>query len=806
MVNCNPKYKNLNRIQSFSEQRYATVQLMQQICMNDEYLKQEVDELSYLTPPAIRKRFTPIPVDESVSYGYLETTENKIIFDTSTQKTVIIDFSDESLIDTDMSTAVISSFVDNDIIIHQAEIPHQAGVLDKSVKNFNQGELINSYWYVGYDKNQTYQIRPNWLKNWKLVEIPSVSRAQTFKVPQGKGGKLEAISLQIRNNGTVWGSWGSPLIVQIWKTKQVRVQKTSWNKKTRKAVPTGEYEYIAWPDGNPYVPLAETKYDPSKTDPGFISLVFDNPCTLEENTSYAIVIFSPLSEWSHCPRIGGWGRNCDTHKYENGDAFFSNKNGRNWERYGRNDDKVDYKSGKNTPRDFAFQLNIRQDPTERSAGDHYLYLKPIRTNPVKKVVFACDDSGDAASFAGKLLYQVSTNGRDWHDVVNHEYNFTPNSQGEYPSTLFVRVKMWTTNTGVTPVIQNMNIYLTTALPKRMYVRTHTYYPKLSPMLGATHWGRIFAPVTLDPTTDCRIEIIQDKTVTEHFNIITAEELPDYEYIDGLDLDKITDEDLTVRYNYLCDTPSAIELLRENNVFVKPWVDGDEVEHGMSFWTLNDEEEKVYSPFHLRTSPAYPMLECQNQPLGDEGVANFGEGYDFTVDYDNDNIVLAEDIIEDIPVGSITFTYNPVFIQDLTQEEIGRVHNVTTDKDIDNPLVIDYFKQDFIVDENIIETRQVPLRVSPVDPLRSVILNKDTDSELELIEDVDFTVDYTKGIVSFMILSDEDNSTILNLNDSLEIVYTPNLEDVGISIGYTCTRGENTDKQVKILPNWIEYKV
>ena len=121
-------------------------------------------------------------------------------------------------------------------------------------------------------------------------------------------------------------------------------------------------------------------------------------------------------------------------------------------------------------------------------------------------------------------------------------------------------------------------------------------------------------------------------------------------------------------------------------------------------------------------------------------------------------------------------------------------------------MIDYFKQEFIVDENIIETRQVPLRVSPVDPLRSVILNKDTDSETELIEDDNFTVDYTRGIITFMILSDEDNSTILNLNDALEIVYTPNLEDVGISIGYTCTRGENTDKQVKILPNWIEYKV
>ena len=70
MSNCNPNYKNLNRIQSFSEQRYATVQLFEQICQNDEYLKQKVEELDYLTPPAVRKRFNPIPVDKNVSYSF----------------------------------------------------------------------------------------------------------------------------------------------------------------------------------------------------------------------------------------------------------------------------------------------------------------------------------------------------------------------------------------------------------------------------------------------------------------------------------------------------------------------------------------------------------------------------------------------------------------------------------------------------------------------------------------------------------------------------------------------------------------
>ena len=802
MSNCNPKYKNLNRIQSFSEQRYATVQLFEQICQNDEYLKQKVEELDYLTPPAVRKRFNPIPVDKDVSYSFLETTENNVTFDTSSQTTVSIDFSDMSVVDSDMSSAVIESYEDNGTIVHQAVVPHDEGQVDKTVKNWATGQ-INSFWYVGYDKNETYQVRSKWLQDWREADIPAVCRAQTFTVPSGKGGKLEAISLQIENNGTTSYSWGSPLIVQIWPTENKTFQKMTWNKKTRTNVPATGTETVPVPAGDIYNPLAEATYDPKRTQPGFTSIVFDHPATLEAGESYAIVMFSPLSNWNHCPRIGGWGRNCENSKYMGGDAFFSNNNGRTWERYGRNDLKVSYKFGQNIPSDFAFLANIRLDPSTRSTDTHYLYLKPILTNPFKKVVFSCNDSGDSASFAGKLEYQVSTDGRNWSALVNHEKTFSA-VDGEYPRTLFVRVKMWTTNSGVTPVVQDMSIYFTNVLPKKMYVRTHFFTPKLSPMLGATHWGRIFAPVNLDPSTDCKVEVIQEKEVTEHFIIISGQELSEYTWIEGLDEEKITDDDLEVRYNYLINNPTAIELLRENNVYVKPWTDDEEVEHGLSFYSIDEDDNRVDIPFYLKNSPAYPMLECQIQPTGDEGVCNYGEWYDYLVDYDNDTITLAEDLINDIPVGSITFTYNPIFIQDLSQEEVGRTREGNTYAS--NPLVIDYFKQEFIISDEMLESRQVPLRVSPVDPLRSVILNKGTDDEIELIEDKDFVVDYTKALIIFNIVSDEDYSTILDLNDNLEVIYTPNLEDTGIALGYTCTRGSNTDKQVRILPNWVEYKV
>ena len=187
MADCKPKYRNLQRIQSFSEQRYATVELFEQICQNDEYLKQKLEEVDYLTPPAVRKRFSPLPIDEKLSYGYTETSKDKyVIFDTVADKTFTVDFSDDSLIDYDKSSAVIEHFVDNGNIIHQAVLPMAEGEVDKSVRNWTNTNQINTHWYVGYDKNATYQIRPNWIKDPKLLEIPSVCRAQTFTVPEGR--------------------------------------------------------------------------------------------------------------------------------------------------------------------------------------------------------------------------------------------------------------------------------------------------------------------------------------------------------------------------------------------------------------------------------------------------------------------------------------------------------------------------------------------------------------------------------------------------------------------------------------------
>lgn len=194
MKECPPVYKNLG-LMSFDEQREVTVQMLRQICKNDEWLKQNLEKIEYLTPAAIRKRFTPIPVDKSNSYGYKITSDNNVIFDTATDKEVQVNFEDDSLIDLSKTTCLIEAIEQEGKIIHQAKVPQLVNsTIDKSTRNYSpwavkdsSGNIIggdmtaNEHWYIGFDRNRHYETRPNWLENQLNNEIPSIGRAQTFK-------------------------------------------------------------------------------------------------------------------------------------------------------------------------------------------------------------------------------------------------------------------------------------------------------------------------------------------------------------------------------------------------------------------------------------------------------------------------------------------------------------------------------------------------------------------------------------------------------------------------------------------------
>ena len=729
MKECPPVYKNLG-LMSFDEQREVTVEMLRQICKNDEWLKQNLEKIEYLTPPAIRKRFTPVPVDTNKSYGYKITTDNNVVFDTGTNKEVFMDFDDTTLIDTNKTTAVIEGLLDNDKIIHQVKIPQQTtSTIDKSTRNYSPwavkdstGKIIggdmtaNEHWYIGFDKNRHYETRPNWLENQLNNEIPSIGRAQTFKAK--KTGLLESIVLNIKASaGEDKYNTASPLIVQIRKTIN----------KDGVLYP----EELACDYDGKYTVLAQQEVRFQNSSPDIASILFDHPCTVKAGETYAIVLLSPLSHYSHCYWLGGWNKHCHADVYTDGNAFYTFNNGMTWIRYGKDDD-VEYHQGKYAPQDFAFQAHIREFKTGYPVNkDYWLYLKPIFANRIKSVLLSASDTGDATQPDLTCEYQVSNNGRTWKTIgINHQFDF---DESDLRNVLFVSARLQTKKTGETPLIENLTLYLTCDIPDEMYVRTHYYYL-----------------------------------------IIEPSQVQEFTSIEGVPEEKFKDADNEKAYNYLKENPSIITILEEHQVYVKGYTD--------KTGTL---QPPLFTEINFISSPSYPMLNCSLQPLSGSTLV-FSEFIDYHVDYDTDKLLFYNELLNSLPAGTLSVSYNPLFIRNLSNDEM--------------PLILDYFKETIQVSENEIETRRISLRTAPVDPIRKVMLN----DNLELIEDVDYTVDYDKQELCFDIINNDDKSTLLNLNDIVTVVYTPNLDDSGISLGYYAKR-ENIRKQCYIKPNYIEYK-
>lgn len=813
MSKCKPNYKNLQEIKSFSEQREVTVQLVEQACMNDEWLRHEVKSLDYRVSPSYRKRFSPILLDSLQSWGCVTTTDGEVIFNNSTSDEIHIDFDEHmNLVDEMQSTCDFETHTEG--TDDDKTVTHRAILTTKELteeftgeKCLNENKHVNSFWYVGYDKTKPYEVRPDWLKQWRDLEIPSVARAQTFKC--NKTGFVSSVSIKLENTGVTNSNWGSPLYVQIQDTVKKVVDKTKWDAKKKKSVPVYKNgqkvtETVYYPKGNPHNPLALGTYNPSHTTPGFISILFDKPVKLLKDHHYAICFYSPLSHPDHCPRIGGWGRNCFADKYEYGDAFLSERNGRNWIRYGKNDLDVKYQMGKYTPLDFCFQLNMfNKDEEYNGSGEEeaeYLYLKPIFSNPITSVKLSAQDTGDVSGGNVHIQYQVSQNGKIWTDIdktTTKEFvNPTP--------MLFVRAKMWrdTSSPTVTPVIEKITLNLTMNLPNEFYARTEFYHPNTTPMLGASHWGRIYAPFECDKDTDCTVEIIQDKLSKDNFNIITAEELP--ELTSELDVDHtlISSDNLNERYQYLIDNPDVVDLLNTHNIYVKPYTDDQGVVHPFGWWTVNESGERE-GGFKLTQCPAYPMLECTFEPTSGD-TFYLGEWHDYIVDYTNDTVLFDEGLINEFPIGAMTFTYNPVFIQDLILSEVGDWIDSETGL-LEQGLILDYFKETITVTSEHVLNKIVPLRVSPIDPIKELIVIPDEGDETELFEDVDFSINYVDKEIIFPIVNMDNASPIIKEGDVIQIVYTPNIPEKGLAIGYRGKR-TNLNNQVRIKANYIEYKV
>lgn len=767
ITDCPPIYKN-PQLESFGEQKYVHSELLEQFGCNDEYLLQLCRKIEYLTPPAVRKHFIlQDSLDINKSYGAIVNGE-QIQFNNNTDQRIYVDFNDLSLIDTVKTTCLIDQRVQTDgnnkTVIKQATVPlTETTEYDKTTRNYSpwtirdeNGNIIsddmtcNEHWYIGFDRNRHYETRPNWLANMLNGEIPGISRAQTFKA--NSSGLLESVVLNLKG-GT---NTGMPLVVEIRRTE------------TKDGVLTPV------DSDKPHLAYQEVRFD--NTDPEVYSVTFDHPPMLTKNETYAIVLLSPLSHSTNCYWVGGWNKHCHADVYEDGNAFYSWNCGYNWIRYGKDTEEsenVAYHWGKYAPQDFAFQCHIKKvSSTYIKNKDYWLYLTPILTSPVTRVEINADDT--IADNNTTIEYQVSNNGTTWTTVgTSHVVDFnTPRE------TLFVRARLRTTGNN-TPKINNITVILSLQAAKSMYARTRPYSPKLSGILSADVWGRIYAPFSMDPTVTCTAEIISEKIVSETFMIIEPDDLTDYLWIPELDKDAITkSRDLE---KYLEDNPSVISILRNHQIYVIGFI----------------------TDLAFVNSPAYPIVDANLTPAAanTKNIA-YGEWYDYTIDYGDDTLTFRNNILSGLVKGALTVRYNPLFLDGITPAEIGEsiTSKTTTDGDVnDEGLILDYFKETFTVNDDHVETRRIPLRTAPLDPIRHLYYNGE-----ELREDRDYTIDFKTKEIVFPIINDNNESSRLNVNDRIEVIYTPNIDDDTLSIGWYAER-TNVLKQVRIDPFYIEYK-
>lgn len=754
---CPEEYKNLG-LKSFGEQRYVTADMLRQFCKNDAYLKKMVENLEYLTPPAVRKVFSNIPVDAVKSYGYAETKKNTIVFDNTHDVTLDFDFNDLSTIDGSKTTAVRSSLVSGGEVVQKFEVPKELETtIDSSTRDYSpwtirddQEKIVsddmtcNEFWYIGFDRNRHYETRPNWLANMLNGEIPGISRAQTFKAK--KTGLLQSVRLNLKGSTNT----GMPLIVQIRKTITV--------------------DGIKVPVDSDDKHLAYQEVRFTNTDPGVYSVVFDQPCTVTAGETYAIVLLSPLSHPTNCYWVGGWNKHCHADQYGDGDAFYSFNSGYTWIRYGKDDsetgEEVEYHQGKYAPQDFAFICDIAEQKSNYKTDTYYLYLKPILTNPVKSVTLSAISGGTSATDGRTLQFQVSNDGRTWKNITSTIQFTTPTR------TLFVRA-IFKSDGNKTPYVEEISLHLDMEVSDEMYVRTVPYAPPLTGILSASVWGRIYAPFRLEPNTECSVEIIREKEVTEHFVIIDPVELVNYKYFDEIALiyNDIVGKTDTQMIDYLSDKPSLVASMKKHNIYIRGFI----------------------GKFQFTNKPAYPISRAVIQPKG-ASTAIYGEWYDYLVDYDENTLTFHSDIT--LPKGSLDVTYNPVFIEGLSNEEVG----LRADKT--EGLILDYFEESIIVDEDMVVNREIELRAEPVDPIRRVVVVKDDGTEYNLVENIDYTLN--EKTILLEIINFDGESPIIGVNDIVKVVYTPNLDDNSISIGYYAKRSNN-DNTVEIQPNYIEYK-
>lgn len=782
-------------IKEWGYKQLVTLDLLKNYVNNEDYLLGETEELWDSTPPVTRKLFKPLAMDENRSFGVVLTSNNEYVFYDKDNTTVLINFTDApgttsyrtKMIDTVKTTAVYDN---NTITIPKKQV----NTLDKNTRDYSpftaydssgnplsNDMTCNEFWYIGYDKSRAYETRPNWVMNEEHGGIPSICRAQTFKVDlEDKSlpyGVLESVVLNLHGENL---QYGVPLIVEI--TEAVKYD-DAYYPASRDHINNSRYNTTEYGDGKVAKQIAKQYYIPSNTDPGVVAITFDWGARVEDGKYYAIVLRSPLNHQPNPYSVGGWNKHCDPEIYKDGDAFLSSNNGYNWLRYGK-DENVSYHEGMYAPQDFAFQAHIRQEYTTYETGSFEIYTKPIHCPGIERIGLSANDEQQD----GKITYYAYNNTTgEWVEFDTYGYvNFE--TEESRPDVTIIKAVLTLAKQGRAPYIKAMGIDLHHAFFKTAMLRTLAYTPRTDGILAANTYSHVHCPYTVhDIQKDTvTVDVVLEKEATRHMSFIPLTKIPEY----STQCDSVT-EAVKKEIQAIIDTKREDDKQELIRVFL--------LTHTSLFLDLRSInvyvlEDPNLGSVILNDDVSYPIISCSLQPLNASTI-EFTEYLDYTINYDEEttkeegnilsfNKVATNKLVE----GTLTVKYNPVFYKNLPTTDYANYSS----KDVD----LSFLKETVLVKEEDLTQRVLSIytHATALNPIRSITCN-----DIVFVENEDYTVDYDNKTIQL-------NTDKLTAGANVVVKYTPYLVEDSISLVYHLNReliGDYTN--ISLDGNYIDYK-
>ncbi len=187
-----------------------------------------------------------------------------------------------------------------------------------------------------------------------------------------------------------------------------------------------------------------------------------------------------------------------------------------------------------------------------------------------------------------------------------------------------------------------------------------------------------------------------------------------------------------------------------------------------------------------------------------GSKSFQEWVDFEIDYDNKSIHFNDP--SKIKKGEMRFEYHPLWIRGLSIADFPLnmdlwIENYLLDDDGAYKVLISADDGSYITNDDLYfgKTNINPYThlesstdsyyvletsVAPVDNIRKLVVNEDTDEEYVLVEDRDYFVDYLYNRI--VIYNQVDSGSTISVR------YTPNLTDTGLALAFRLHRPTYVD--------------